>query len=152
MLLITQFRYMVSEINGRYIECLLSSYKSHNFKAGQWEKQDKLLTILLKIPMSNRVFCLWQFGWVEEINEKQMKSKMGFPKYTTTKNSSMIKFWNLSFESKECSLFIEVSLIKRLNMKIEDLCKDKYHIQTLQLFWTCWFDQTWSWGWSPTSP
>ena len=148
MLLITQFRYMVSEINGRYIECLLSSYKSHNFKAGQWEKQDKLLTILLKIPMSNRVFCLWQFGRVEGKNEKQMKSKMGFSKYTTTKNSSMIKFWNLSFESFK-SVYRSV-----INKKIEyeDICKDIYHIQTLQLFWTCWFDQTWSWGWSPTSP
>ena len=102
------------------MEDILSAFflvTNHTKLFSEKNKIGKLLTILLKIPMSNRVFCLWQFGRVEGKNEKQMKSKMGFPKYTTAKNS-MIKFWNLSFESKECSLSIEVSLIKRLNMKI----------------------------------
>ena len=102
------------------MEDILSAFflvTNHTKLFSEKNKIGKLLTILLKIPMSNRVFCLWQFGRVEGKNEKQMKSKMGFPKYTTAKNS-MIKFWNLSFESKECSLSIEVSSIKRLNMKM----------------------------------
>ena len=76
------------------MEDILSAFflvTNHTKLFSEKNKIGKLLTILLKIPMSNRVFCLRQFGRVEEINEKQMKSEMDFPKYYTTAKN-MIKF------------------------------------------------------------
>ena len=78
-------------------------------------------TILKLVSEKNKISYLlscWKYPCLIGFSVYDKKSKMGFPKYYTTAKNSMIKFWNLSFESKECSLSIELSLIKRLNMKM----------------------------------